>query len=48
VIAPSAHVFRADLDTCIRWGGPMRWLDAALTQRAIAMLLAAHSPANQI
>jgi hypothetical protein len=37
-----AHVFRADLDTCIRCGGPMRWLDAALTQPAIAMLLAAH------
>src|SRR5262249_35570282 len=37
-----AHVFRADLDTCPRCGGPMRWLDAALTQPAIATLLAHH------
>lgn len=37
-----AHVFRADLDTCPRCGGPMRWVEAALTQPAIDRLLAAH------
>jgi len=36
------HVFRADLDTCPRCGGPMRWLEVALTQDATARLLAKH------
>jgi len=35
-----AHVFRADLDTCVRCGGPMRWLEAATTVQAAAALLA--------
>gem|GEM_PF-3302446 len=29
-----AHVFRADLDTCVHCGGPMRWLEAATTEQA--------------
>src|SRR6266536_1190900 len=37
-----AHVFRADLDTCPRCGGPMRWVEVALTQPSIARLLAEH------
>jgi hypothetical protein len=37
-----AHVFRADLDTCPRCGGPMRWVEAALGQPAIARLLLEH------
>jgi hypothetical protein len=37
-----AHVFRADLDNCPRCGGPMRWVEAALTKPAIDRLLAAH------
>ncbi len=35
-----AHVFRADLDTCVHCGGPMRWLEAATTEQAAASLLA--------
>jgi len=35
-----AHVFRADLDTCVRCGGPMRWLEAATTEQAATSLLA--------
>jgi len=35
-----AHVFRADLDTCVRCGGPMRWLKAATTEQAATSLLA--------
>ncbi len=34
------HVFRADLDKCPRCGGPMRWVEAALTQPSTARLLA--------
>jgi len=37
-----AHVFRADLDTCPRCGGPMRWVEVALTLPSIARLLAEH------
>ncbi len=37
-----AHVFRADLDKCPRCGGPMRWVEVALTQPSIARLLAEH------
>ncbi len=29
-----AHVFRADLDNCVRCGGPMRWLEAATSAQA--------------
>jgi hypothetical protein len=32
----------ADLDNCPRCGGPMRWLEVALTQDAVARLLANH------
>src|SRR6266542_2756734 len=32
--------FRADLDKCPRCGGPMRWVEAALTQPSTARLLA--------
>jgi len=35
-----AHVFRADLDTCVHCGGPMRWLEAATTEQAATALLA--------
>ena len=35
-----AHVFRADLETCSRCGGPMRWADAATTPKSAARLLA--------
>jgi hypothetical protein len=34
------HVFRADLDTCLTCGGPMRWVEAASTRKASARLLA--------
>ena len=37
-----AHVFAADLDTCPRCSGPMRWADVATTRDAVARLLAAH------
>lgn len=36
------HVFQADLDSCIRCGGPMRWVEAATTPEAIARLMAKH------
>jgi hypothetical protein len=36
------HVFQADLHTCARCAGPMRWLEAATTPGAIARLLAKH------
>jgi len=36
------HVFRADVETCTRCGGPMRWVEAATEQPAIARLLAKH------
>jgi len=35
-----AHVFRADVETCERCGGPMRWAEAATTRRSAARLLA--------
>jgi hypothetical protein len=35
------HVFAADLETCTRCGGPMRWLEAATTTADIARILAA-------
>jgi len=35
-----AHVFRADLDSCVRCGGPMRWLEAATAEQAATSLLA--------
>ena len=41
------HVFRADLDTCVRRGGPMRWLEAATSREAIARLLAKHGLAHK-
>jgi hypothetical protein len=41
------HVFRADVDTCSLCGGPMRWLEAATEQTAIARLLAKHGLAPQ-
>lgn len=34
------HVSKADLDTCVRCGGPMRWLEAAKTREAACDLLA--------
>ncbi len=34
------HVFAADLDTCPRCGGPMRWMEAAATAEAARDLLA--------
>jgi hypothetical protein len=34
-----AHVFQADLDTCPRCGGPMRWVEAATTRKSAARLL---------
>jgi hypothetical protein len=36
------HVFRAEVDTCERCGGPMRWVEAATTEEAIARLLRKH------
>jgi hypothetical protein len=41
------HVFRADVDTCICCGGPMRWVEAATEPTAIARLLAKHGVAPQ-
>src|SRR5262249_37748235 len=41
------HVFQADLQTCPRCVGPMRWLEAATTPGAIARLLAKHGLAPQ-
>jgi hypothetical protein len=37
-----AHVFRADLETCSRCGGAMRWVEVATKPQAIARLLAKH------
>jgi hypothetical protein len=37
-----AHVFRADVDTCVRCGGPMRWVEVATEPGAIARLLGKH------
>ena len=34
------HVFQADLDTCPKCGGPMRWLEAAATREGARDLLA--------
>jgi hypothetical protein len=36
------HVFLADVETCVRCGGPMRWVEVANTPQAIARLLAKH------
>ena len=36
------HVFSADVDSCSRCGGPMRWVEAATTADAIARLMAKH------
>jgi Putative transposase len=41
------HVFQADLQTCPRCSGPMRWMEAATTPGAIARLLAKHGLAPQ-
>jgi len=37
-----AHVPAADLDTCPRCAGPMRWADVATTRDAVFRLLATH------
>jgi hypothetical protein len=34
------QVFQADLDTCVRCGGPMRWVEAAATRETAGDLLA--------
>ena len=36
------HSFLADVETCVRCGGPMRWVEVATTPQAIARLLAKH------
>ena len=36
------HVFRADVETCARCGGPMRWVEAATQKDAIGRLMAKH------
>jgi hypothetical protein len=36
------HVFRAQVETCCRCGGPMRWVEAATEPTATARLLAKH------
>ena len=41
------HVFQQDVDTCIRCGGPMRWVEAATTPDAIARLMAQHGLAPE-
>src|SRR5262249_46348028 len=41
------HVFQAELQTCPRCAGPMRWTEAATTPGAIARLLAKHGLAPQ-
>jgi hypothetical protein len=43
-----AHVFAADLDTCPRCSGPMRWVDVATSRDAVARLLAAHGLGPQL
>ncbi|MBN1605895.1 MAG: transposase [Polyangiaceae bacterium] len=42
-----AHVFRADMDTCVRCGGPMRWVEVATEPGAIARRLAKHRLASE-
>ena len=42
-----AHVFRADLDTCVRCGGSMRWVEVATEPGAIARLLGKHGLAPE-
>ena len=42
-----AHVFRADLETCPLCSGPMRWVEAATDESAIARLLAKHGLAPE-
>jgi hypothetical protein len=37
-----AHVFAADVETCPRCSGPMRWAEVATTRGQIARLLAEH------
>ena len=41
-----AHVFRADLDTCVRSGGHMPWLAHATTEQAATALLARLGPGS--
>jgi hypothetical protein len=41
------HVFRADVETCPRCSGPMRWVEAATEAASIARLLAKHGLAPQ-
>jgi hypothetical protein len=41
------HVFRAQVETCCRCGGPMRWVEAATEPTATARLLAKHGLAPQ-
>jgi len=38
LLAPGS-LFRADLETCVHCGGPMRWLEAATTEQAATSLL---------
>jgi hypothetical protein len=37
-----AHVFAADVDTCPRCSGPMRWAEVATSRAAITRLIAEH------
>jgi hypothetical protein len=41
------RVFRADVETCSRCGGPMRWVEVATRPDAIGRLLAKHGLAAQ-
>ena len=41
------HVFRADVDSCERCGGPMRWVEVATEPGAIARLVAKHGLASE-
>jgi hypothetical protein len=36
------NVFRADVESCIKCGGPMRWEAAATERKTIERLIAAH------
>jgi hypothetical protein len=40
-------VFRADLETCDRCGGALRWVEVATQRGSIARLLAKHGLAPQ-
>src|SRR5690606_29853616 len=40
------HVFAEDVESCIRCGGPMRWIEVATTPEDIACLLAEHGLDN--